>query len=400
MGTVDWLSWTGAGALALAALLVGGWAFLWDRSRGRRRCPRCWYDMAATPGLRCPECGREAISERALSRTRRRYRTAAAALVLLLPALWLWTPRDVRYALLTVTPAWILWHFWGDLDQWVDPEDEAYGPTGHEFLRRWEDGTLPLWAMRAFCDTERPGFFDGALVAPPLWVAGEPLALRLEAWPLHQAIDRESASDPTTLRLRRAGEPAWTECGWQDRFRVPPDLLAPGPQSLALELEFRAHGQTLASGTAVVDWTNLPRDGLVLSTPSPGFASWLGRSFRARLGKHDLSVWAISSQGPGGVEPTGGFRAEVLRHGQLRAEALLEGLNHTHAVPLRWVGDRPASADEDGWTLRLRGDESTAISAWAQWIATVPGGPPTTRVERINVWSGEAELPIRALFDD
>lgn len=53
------------------------WALLWDRARGRRRCPKCWYDMAGVPGMRCPECGREAKSERRLGRTRRRWRWAA-----------------------------------------------------------------------------------------------------------------------------------------------------------------------------------------------------------------------------------------------------------------------------------------------------------------------------------
>ncbi len=53
-----------------AALICVGWWF--DPSRGRRRCPTCWYDMAGTAGLLCPECGREARSERRLFRTRRK----------------------------------------------------------------------------------------------------------------------------------------------------------------------------------------------------------------------------------------------------------------------------------------------------------------------------------------
>ncbi len=84
----DWLylvtGWTLAGA-ALAFLLL---ALLRDRSRGRRRCPRCWYDMAATPGLTCPECGRDARAERRLHKTRRRWKLAAFSL-LLLPAAYL-----------------------------------------------------------------------------------------------------------------------------------------------------------------------------------------------------------------------------------------------------------------------------------------------------------------------
>lgn len=78
----------------LWALLVGGlvllaWALLWDRSRGRRRCPKCWYGMEGVPpgeggGWRCPECGREIEDERKLVGTRRRWRHALLAVVLLL----------------------------------------------------------------------------------------------------------------------------------------------------------------------------------------------------------------------------------------------------------------------------------------------------------------------------
>lgn len=55
---------------ALAWLVMGGGvvllgrALLWDRARGRRRCPKCWYDMSGVDSLRCPECGREAMSVR------------------------------------------------------------------------------------------------------------------------------------------------------------------------------------------------------------------------------------------------------------------------------------------------------------------------------------------------
>lgn len=43
-----------------------------DRSKGRRRCPKCWYDMSATPGRTCPECGRTPKREFHLFRARRR----------------------------------------------------------------------------------------------------------------------------------------------------------------------------------------------------------------------------------------------------------------------------------------------------------------------------------------
>ncbi len=57
------LPWTLASLAAIWLLS----ALFRDRSRGRLRCPRCWYDMAGA-GLTCPECGKQARSERALRR--------------------------------------------------------------------------------------------------------------------------------------------------------------------------------------------------------------------------------------------------------------------------------------------------------------------------------------------
>ena len=82
---LDFALWTGAIFLGVLALLVATWALFADSARGRKRCPKCWYDMSASPTLTCPECGTTAKSPAALLRTRRRWRVllVSAALVLL-----------------------------------------------------------------------------------------------------------------------------------------------------------------------------------------------------------------------------------------------------------------------------------------------------------------------------
>ncbi len=74
--SIERLFWLMGAVVACGGLVLTGWALFWDRARGRRRCPKCWYDLAATPagaaGTTCPECGRTARSERELARTRRR----------------------------------------------------------------------------------------------------------------------------------------------------------------------------------------------------------------------------------------------------------------------------------------------------------------------------------------
>jgi hypothetical protein len=77
--TLDWLfPLLGYTLAALGAALLL-WSLFRDRARGRRRCPKCWYDMAGIAALRCPECGHEARSEKRLARTRRKWRLALLA---------------------------------------------------------------------------------------------------------------------------------------------------------------------------------------------------------------------------------------------------------------------------------------------------------------------------------
>ncbi len=78
----DWLLWISAAVLGLASLATLYFSLFHDRPRGRRRCPRCWYDMAGVPGLTCPECGKAPRRERALHRTRRRWRYVPIPIVL------------------------------------------------------------------------------------------------------------------------------------------------------------------------------------------------------------------------------------------------------------------------------------------------------------------------------
>ncbi len=106
------------GTLGLAMFI---WAAFWDRSRGRLRCPRCWYDMKGVvetprdgeagitpkPSWTCPECGRVAESRRGLSRTRRRpWRSALGLAVAMLAAIVLFrgalAPVWPRFMPLTV----------------------------------------------------------------------------------------------------------------------------------------------------------------------------------------------------------------------------------------------------------------------------------------------------------
>lgn len=81
--------WTPTGWLLLGGgVLLILWAWLrgvisaWRRTR--RRCPKCWYDLSHTDGLRCSECGHTARREKHLYRCRRRWWLVLPGLLLLL----------------------------------------------------------------------------------------------------------------------------------------------------------------------------------------------------------------------------------------------------------------------------------------------------------------------------
>ncbi len=83
---MDWIFVVLAWSLLAVGLSLLVWSMMWDRSRGRRRCPKCWYGMEGVPaseggGWTCPECGQTVAKERQLLRTRRRWGIAALALL-------------------------------------------------------------------------------------------------------------------------------------------------------------------------------------------------------------------------------------------------------------------------------------------------------------------------------
>jgi hypothetical protein len=83
----DWETALTFSSLSLSLGLAAGLAlvgFRFDPHLGRRRCPKCWYDLSATKSLLCPECGHEARSERGLYKTRRSRVTIALACLMLL----------------------------------------------------------------------------------------------------------------------------------------------------------------------------------------------------------------------------------------------------------------------------------------------------------------------------
>lgn len=145
-GPLNWLYPAIALTLSTVAFLLILWGLFSDRARGRKRCPRCWYDMAAGL-LTCPECGHTARSEAALLHTRRRWMWIAAGLALLVVAQSVrMTPRAIARGARGLIPTFVLARWWPmDIDGWLQsgslaPLAWSRDPMIEEWFARWEEG--------------------------------------------------------------------------------------------------------------------------------------------------------------------------------------------------------------------------------------------------------------------
>jgi HEAT repeat protein len=138
-----------AGATVLAAALYA------NRSRGRRRCPTCWFDMSGTTGLKCPECGKQHRHEGRMYLTRRHIWWATLGALVLVSARVGWEWPDLRRrGTASYVPTRVL--------VWVMPYSDSLGKGWPEELEKRLSSKTPKdeWeviirrAIEVLADTE------------------------------------------------------------------------------------------------------------------------------------------------------------------------------------------------------------------------------------------------------
>ncbi len=251
----DWifiaLGWTLAGLGVLLAL----WALFWDRSRGRRRCPKCWYSMegaaqAKDGGLTCPECGKEIKVASHLCKTRRRWRVVALAGLLIWGATvsyrFNWPGREGVMAAVPTTA----------LVLFVSDYTARDAVTRSLLERLWREPIAPWdkwFGLRREAAT-MPEDWSAAVKHRSKWPVGVPVRIEIDAplWLYSMFTGRN-----TTMWLKGDAEnvasvyhlPPQVMCGFGSSS--PPDWLdlpAPtlGENRYKFVIESRAEGKLLA----------------------------------------------------------------------------------------------------------------------------------------------------------
>lgn len=128
------------GGVALVGLLVALYA---DRSRGRRRCPRCWFDLSSHGReLTCSECGRTQPHEGRMYLTRRHWKWAVLCVAGLIAARATWEyPAFKAAGAPAYAPTWAVRRFMAHLPalgpEWTARLDATLTPNTTQ--QEWKD---------------------------------------------------------------------------------------------------------------------------------------------------------------------------------------------------------------------------------------------------------------------
>lgn len=387
-------------ALASLCAVLVVWALFWDRPRGRKLCPGCWYDLSGAPTdgpVVCPECGKQARSQRALRATRRRWRWALVAVCVLLPAAYVMScvPRVRQGGAIGFVPTTAL--LLGLVD--LDPERKLprHGlrivePLAHELAERMNAGSLYGWQWRLLLHRSR------AVVIPKRWPRGEPMLWRAD---LPRPLDHSGAG----LWLEFPAKATYSASGsWPNAYRDMRVTLGPDDDHLDARIVVRS-----AVGQGWVDlWSTTKRYSIVqVETAEQAKVAFEGveadeivkNALQILIRATDVTSYSSECAVLVWLRPriaelentSLGIVVELRKAGQVvdstawshfeleQPSGWIDMGNKSYGGD-HWNPDGPR--DMDQWTVRVRGSADVAL-------ADVP---------RERYWRGEFEVPLAEVF--
>lgn len=412
MAGYDWVFYVIGGLFAVVALWLLYCSLLRDRSRGRRRCPKCWYDMGGTVGLVCSECGHGAKRERKLFKTRRRWRWGALAVVGLLSAgtLAAWpTIQRGDWPRLVPTTALVL----------AEPGVAGWSARLHDdLLRRLAGGELWEWQIRLLFEKaidERTPPWKIELMTRKRWPKG------VDAFYVAR-FDREATGgwiDNTVMRLRVS----------QDATN-PSELIVGQTLSRGPTINWRAqfnrldlpqNGQTVRFGVSIDylkqepsgerSWLPIWTDTVALNVEvgreladlmqpvsSEAADAIIREKFWVAIYENSIRVLRTYPEIPAlGEDAAIGMIIELTDGEKTVASTSAWWGNNNAQRTSEWLpwedgqfsGMETQMASSGTWRLRLRGDAELALRAFDD---CAEGAPDATRY-----WAGEIEIPLRLM---
>lgn len=194
----------GWGLLVSGGVVAYWWGWRDPFSR-IRRCPACRYDMTATSGRKCPECGTEARNERVMHWKRRRYRWVVAGLVLALSS-WVvfrW-PEYQRTSWstgpLAFVPRTVLVLAWPAIAKWQG--DSSDNPNA------W-------WAKP---NARTHWYLEGAISDDKLWAWQRWLKLRVASEAIQRTTTWSVLYSATDMICDAKDPPAWAADAFMTRY--------------------------------------------------------------------------------------------------------------------------------------------------------------------------------------
>ncbi len=214
----------GAVLLALSGILPLVWSLIGDRSRGRKRCQRCWYDMSANRPIggawTCPECAKPAHRECQLLRPRRSWRLACLGIGVLLSAYPVALVPDARrHGVASVLPSSLLVLIAPikaeDIELWEEEYLSCYGFVGDssftkELLKRARDRELSSWQCKMLIDRfldAQPRYVWERVLAREQWPANQPVVVNPYVISLAMPFD----GPDVMFRFRAKPDGQWIE---------------------------------------------------------------------------------------------------------------------------------------------------------------------------------------------
>jgi hypothetical protein len=382
---------------------IAGWGLCSDRSRGRARCPRCWYSMEGAATLRCPECGHDARVERRLYKTRRQRGMLLSGIACgaLGYAATVW-PDVQQFGIASMLPTPVLFLV---LEAQGWPRPASYGPS--DIAARFAGcfPSAPKW-LQAVARRRMARYWT--IDYRRVWPAEVPIAVRpVES--LHNLLERDGSSHLEARLLNGAvGSGPWVQLTgmfaldgsgfggtpWSDGF------MEMGPLPLgaeAMRLEFRSvgnrHGEPLWTTTIEYPITVVPRISDVLT---PVTDSTIGQELANGL---DVMPYGGAQAGAPRVwlNMTGASRSqgiaeaakiEFLRNGRVEATARVWS-----GPPQAW----PWTAAGLNWSLLLDHPKAVAGVDFTSpaWTIRITSDPEMALrdLDLTRYWSGSVVAP-------